>query len=68
MLPGEFQKKYNYKKLYGQIFYSNEAERFYVLHKNHRIYMKKGWSKEQAASTFCHWCWSKTQKADIATS
>ena len=32
-----------------QTFFDSEAERFYVLHKNHRIYMKKGWSKEQAA-------------------
>ena len=50
--PSEFSKKYNCKKLYGRIAFDSEADRFYVLHKNRKICMKKGWSKKRAAVYF----------------
>ena len=47
-MPYEFTK-YDYKTLYPQIFYSEKAQRFYIVHKNRKIYMKKGMNKEQTA-------------------
>ena len=52
MLPGDFKLKHSVLPILEQTFFDSEAERFYVLHKNHRIYMKKSWSKERCASYF----------------
>ena len=49
IFPYRFRLKHNELPILKQTFFDSEAERFYVLHKNHKIYMKKGWSKEQAA-------------------
>lgn len=53
-MTGKFVERHNYKDLYDRIFYSKEAKRFYVLYENHKVYMKKGWTKKDSAKYFAH--------------